>query len=46
MGCQAIADLAGKTQVLYFTCHPETVALLTEARPDARVIDLGEVGGN
>jgi uncharacterized protein YhaN len=43
MGCQAIADLAGKTQVLYFTCHPETVALLTEAQPDARVIDLGEV---
>jgi uncharacterized protein YhaN len=43
-GCQAIADLAGKTQVLYFTCHPETVALLTEAQPDARVIDLGDVG--
>ena len=44
MGCQAIADLAGKTQVLYFTCHPETVALLREARSDVRVIELGEVG--
>ncbi|TAJ43979.1 ATP-binding protein [Methanofollis fontis] len=43
-GCQAIADLAGKTQVLYFTCHPETVALLTEARPDVRIIDLGKIG--
>lgn len=45
-GCRAIADLAGKMQVLYFTCHPETVELLTEARPDARVIDLSKVGGN
>lgn len=39
-GCQAIADLAEKTQVLYFTCHPETVDLLTEAQPDAQVIRL------
>lgn len=45
-GCRAVADLAGKTQVLYFTCHPETVELLREARPDTRVIDLGTVGGN
>ncbi|MBA7476166.1 hypothetical protein ES707_11545 [subsurface metagenome] len=38
--CQAIANLAGTCQVLYFTCHPETVGDLTEAIPDAVVMDI------
>ncbi|NLZ29656.1 MAG: hypothetical protein GX885_02735, partial [Methanomicrobiales archaeon] len=40
--CQAIADLAETCQVLYFTCHPQTVDDLIEARPDAVVMDIGE----
>jgi uncharacterized protein YhaN len=39
--CRAIAGLAEKNQVIYFTCHPDTVELLTGCVPDARVIDLG-----
>ncbi|MCK9278736.1 MAG: hypothetical protein M0P22_11675, partial [Methanoculleus sp.] len=38
--CRAIADLTGTCQVLYFTCHPETVRDLTDAIPDAVVMDL------
>lgn len=40
--CQAIADLAGTCQVLYFTCHPETVSDLTEVIPDAVVMDISK----
>ncbi|MCQ1538288.1 AAA family ATPase [Methanocalculus taiwanensis] len=39
--CDAIADLAETCQVLYFTCHPETVRDLTEAVPGAVVMGLG-----
>ncbi|NVO66441.1 AAA family ATPase [Methanofollis tationis] len=38
--CLAIADLAETCQVLYFTCHPETLESLTAAVPDAVVVDL------
>ena len=38
--CQAIADLAVTCQVLYFTCHPQTVEDLVEATPDAVVMDI------
>jgi len=38
--CQAIADLAEICQVLYFTCHPQTVEDLVEATPDAVVMDI------
>jgi len=38
--CRAIAELAENNQIMYFTCHPETVALLKESRPDAVVIEL------
>jgi len=38
--CKAIAKLADINQIMYFTCHPETVELLKESRPDAVVIDL------
>lgn len=38
--CQAIADLAETCQVLYFTCHPQTVEDLVEAAPDAVVMDI------
>ena len=40
--CRAIADLAETCQILYFTCHPQTVDDLAEARPDAVVMDIGE----
>lgn len=39
--CDAIADLAETCQVLYFTCHPETVRDLKEAVPGAVVMGLG-----
>lgn len=39
--CEAIADLAETCQVLYFTCHPETVRDLREAVPGAVVMGLG-----
>ena len=35
---QAIGALAGQHQVLFFTCHPETAALLTAACPDAALV--------
>ena len=38
--CQAIANLAETCQVLYFTCHPQTVTDLIEATPDAVVMDI------
>ena len=38
--CLAIADLVGTCQVLYFTCHPQTVADLVEAIPGAVVMDI------
>jgi len=38
--CQAIANLAETCQVLYFTCHPQTVKDLIEATPDAVVMDI------
>ncbi len=40
--CRAIADLAETCQILYFTCHPQTVDDLVEVRPDAVVMDIGE----
>jgi len=37
---KALADLAKTNQVLVFTCHPSTVALLREASPTIDVIEL------
>ncbi|MCD4844613.1 MAG: AAA family ATPase [Methanosarcinales archaeon] len=36
----AIRELAATNQILFFTCHPETVKILADASPDAQVIDL------
>ena len=41
--CKAIAELAETCQVLYFTCHPETVADLTSAAPGTVVMDLSGI---
>lgn len=41
--CKAIAELAETCQVLYFTCHPETVADLTSAAPRTVVMDLSGI---
>lgn len=38
--CDAIARLTDITQVLFFTCHPETVEELVQKEPRATVIDL------
>lgn len=35
-----LAQLAETHQILYFTCHPEIVAILTEAAPTAATIPL------
>ncbi len=37
---RALAATAKDNQVLAFTCHPHVVALLTDARPDARLVEL------
>lgn len=38
--CEAIKDLAASNQIFYFTCHPETVEMLSERFPECRVVDL------
>jgi len=38
--CRAIARLAETNQVLYFTCHPDTVEMLEGCCGDVRVISL------
>ncbi|PKP54621.1 MAG: hypothetical protein CVT90_00310 [Candidatus Altiarchaeales archaeon HGW-Altiarchaeales-3] len=38
--CEAIKELAKTNQILYFTCHPESVNLLAEIIPDSKVIDI------
>lgn len=37
----AISELAGRNQVLYFTCHPETLDLFRQSAPQAPVFELG-----
>lgn len=44
--CLAISDLAETCQVLYFTCHPETIRDLRVAVPDAVVVDVGSEGSD
>jgi uncharacterized protein YhaN len=42
--CRALAELSRASQVLYFTCHPETVTFLAQAtNGNCQIIDLGEV---
>jgi len=38
--CEAIKELAKTNQILYFTCHPESVNLLAEIMPDSKIIDI------
>ncbi|MEA2034536.1 MAG: hypothetical protein U9N40_03475, partial [Euryarchaeota archaeon] len=40
--CRAITRLAETNQVLYFTCHPDTVEMLERCCGDVRVIDLSQ----
>lgn len=37
---EAIVDLSSERQVVFFTCHDQTAALLTELAPDAVRLDL------
>jgi len=38
--CGAIKELTKTNQILYFTCHPESVNLLAEIIPDSKIIDI------
>jgi uncharacterized protein YhaN len=38
--CEAIKELAKTNQILYFTCHPESVNLLSKIIPNSKVIDI------
>jgi len=38
--CMAIRELAETNQVFYFTCHPETVDILSAGIPDIKKINL------
>jgi len=38
--CEAIKELAKTNQILYFTCHPESVNLLTKIMLDSKIIDI------
>ena len=38
--CEAIKELAKTNQILYFTCHPESVNLLAKIMPDSKIVDI------
>ncbi|MCK4736842.1 MAG: hypothetical protein KAT65_30590 [Methanophagales archaeon] len=38
--CEAIKELAKTNQILYFTCHPESVNLLAKIMPDSKIVDM------
>lgn len=40
--CRAIGELARMHQVLYFTCHPGTEAMLTEEVPGTTIVKLSD----
>jgi uncharacterized protein YhaN len=42
---RAIADFSRTHQVLYFTCHPRTAEMLTQANPSAMLIPMERYGG-
>jgi uncharacterized protein YhaN len=39
---QAIAEMARENQVLYFTCHPQTLDVFKNAAPKAAVFEIGQ----
>ncbi len=39
----AIKQLATTNQIFYFTCHPDTVKILEDITPDAKIIGLDDV---
>ncbi len=38
--CKALAELSRDQQVILFTCHPETVELVTSETEDHQVVEL------
>ena len=38
--CRAIKELIKTNQILYFTCHPETVDLLANTIQDSKIIEI------
>ena len=41
---EAVAELAVSRQVVFFTCHPETVALFDSVAPGHTRLELGRCG--
>ncbi|MFP4657331.1 MAG: ATP-binding protein, partial [Desulfonatronovibrionaceae bacterium] len=39
---EAIAEMARESQVLYFTCHPQTLDVFKNAAPEAAVFEIGQ----
>jgi uncharacterized protein YhaN len=40
--CQAIKELAQNHQVIFFTCHPETVKMFQEYKPEVKFLSIDE----
>ena len=38
--CEGIKELSETNQVLYFTCHPETVDMLSAIMPDSKLVEI------
>ena len=38
--CKALAEFSKTNQILYFTCHPETIEFLKESIPETKIINL------
>jgi len=41
---EAVSQLAGQRQIVFFTCHPETAAVFSEVAGDHAVIELDRIG--
>ncbi len=41
-----LVEFASEHQVLLFTCHPQTAALLQEVQPDVRLVTMPRYGGH
>lgn len=39
--CQAIKELSQNHQVIFFTCHPETVKMFQEYEPEVKFLSIG-----
>ncbi|MBN2246227.1 MAG: AAA family ATPase [Candidatus Aminicenantes bacterium] len=40
--CRAVKELAQEHQVIFFTCHPETVRMFNAYKPDVKFLSIGK----